>query len=909
MIDFQEKDIEHIISIIAQGDPKPILLLGAGASVKSGIPATGPFVERAAAWNYSKRKQLSFDDVRIRRSDWMPFLESQSWFNPDKSLSENYPNVFKYLLSPREIRREFYRIILDPKIPPSIGYTALTELVAKKYFNTILTTNFDSILYNSFSGDERIHFVDVVKSVSDYSKISTAPKNVQIIHLHGDVDNYTDKNDIDEIQDLNGDFIQRILPLLSDHPLIVVGYRGYENSIMQELFIKNANYTTDYKHGIYWCILENDNLKNVPENLKILRTTIGNNLQIIKIKDFDNFFNIDVLKGIKEPTYQISYTKSEGGSDRIFDLRADFASSLNDLDIVLLKQRMIQYCKTLHISAPEKNWPEDFLHEILKERDLIIAKNGILFPTNSGLILFGTAPTEYMPYAAIKVEIKDDENYFENNFVNKNEELQKEYIVEGNLWAQLNTIIDIVSQFNKPFKLKGEETKTVTPYSPLAIKELLTNCIVHRNYEDKIQTVIEITPKYIRILNSGGLIEDVQDKLSGEEIEDVIRKGNRGIKGYRNPVLADLFYGTETMEKRGSGLPDVFDEAIKNGSQVKFGPDSENRNFEAIIYARPEVIDEVTNTAKRDREYIEKFSSNITEIISFPEFVYIADCIVSPLEIKEGINYEYDPPYVLRENKIIAFFDISNERFGFTSFIDLGTVERFLIEEYFDNPENERRFIELLNLSFMCHLKYLGLRIDTEKKRAFFERDSQNEDNIQIKYQARVKTATRTVVKKRVSSTTGKIIYWEHKSFSFRIEKFGKNFGVIIIPNYSFTYDGFSKYIKVEKINILSTKRASRDYNMNYLNDLNFWLWIITNGGKQYLSLIYFPESLGDLISNSQKIILSNEYIKATTLSEDIFDDLTNFDIDDIDEVYDDVDRIALSNEDNNDNTTENIEE
>jgi len=240
-----EQDLEHLVSVIAEGNPKPILLLGAGSSIKSGIPATGPFVERAAAWMYAKRKQISFEDVRIRRSDWLPFLESQQWYNSSKTPADNYPNVFKYLLTPREIRREFYRMILNPKVDPSVGYKALNELVAKKYFNTILTTNFDNILYKVFSTDERIHQIDVIKSLSDYAKISTDPKNIQIIHLHGDVDNYTDKNDLDEIQDLNKEFIQRILPLLSDHPLIVVGYRGYENSIMKTLLLDNIGFTTN----------------------------------------------------------------------------------------------------------------------------------------------------------------------------------------------------------------------------------------------------------------------------------------------------------------------------------------------------------------------------------------------------------------------------------------------------------------------------------------------------------------------------------------------------------------------------------------------------------------------------------------------------------------------------------------
>jgi predicted HTH transcriptional regulator/NAD-dependent SIR2 family protein deacetylase len=892
-MEMQEQDIEHLIGVIANGNPKPILLLGAGASVRSGIPATGPFVDKAAAWVYARRKQLPFDDVRIRRSDWLPFLESQQWYNSSLSPSENYPAVFKHLLTPRELRREFYRLILNPKIDPSTGYRALSEFVAKKYFNTFLTTNFDNLLNKVFSSDERIHTIDVIKSLSDYSKISTDPKGVQIIHLHGDVDNYTDKNDIDEIQDLNKEFIQRILPLLSDHPLIVVGYRGYENSIMKTLLIENASYTTNYKHGIYWCILEHDDLAMIPDNLKLLHATIGNNLQFIRIKGFDDLFDIGLKKGIKQE-YRIAYRKGDGSADNIFDLRAIKNATLSQLDLSLLRLRIVKYCQTLRLPLASPLSDND-LKNVLLERDLLVEYGDFLCPTNSGMLLFGRTPQEFIPHCTIKVEIKDSNNFFKNNYLTEGEEFQTEYIVHGNLWNQLNTIIEIVSIFNKPYKLKGEISTTVTPYPPLAIKELLTNCIVHRNYDQDSQTLIEIHPKYIRIVNSGGLVEDVQEKLEGAPIEDVIKQGGKGIKGYRNPVLADLFYGTETMEKRGSGLADVFHETQQYASQVKFGPDNFNENFEAIIYARPEIIDEITNTAKNKSSYVEKYSSNICEIIFYPEYLHVSNAICTKIEIMERISTEILPPFVYWNQKIITFFDHSQAQFGFSEFIDKGTMERFRVSEFCSTPDTERKFVELLNLSFMTHLAFLGLRVDIEKRRAFFEKSIQNDDNVQIRYQARIKSATRTVVKKRVSSTTGRIIYWEHKSFSFRIERFSGTIGLLIIPNYTFTSDGFSRYVKAEKINILSTKRASKDYNIHYLNDLSFWIWVLTQGGKESTALKVFNDEVMNKMSDSEKIVLNNDYVKGTRLSEELFDDYLNEEMEDFEDLYDDVDKIALS--------------
>jgi hypothetical protein len=53
---------------------EPVLLLGAGASITSGIPAAGTTVEKAARWAWCKEHGRHADDFTIRRSDYWPWL-------------------------------------------------------------------------------------------------------------------------------------------------------------------------------------------------------------------------------------------------------------------------------------------------------------------------------------------------------------------------------------------------------------------------------------------------------------------------------------------------------------------------------------------------------------------------------------------------------------------------------------------------------------------------------------------------------------------------------------------------------------------------------------------------------------------------------------------------------------------
>jgi hypothetical protein len=104
-----------------------VLLLGAGASVKSGVPLAADMVSMAAIWGYCQDHGRTFDDPTITRSDWWPWLSSQSWFKSDGELADQYPQAVERLLGTREDRREFFFRMLKRAQAPSAGYAALAR--------------------------------------------------------------------------------------------------------------------------------------------------------------------------------------------------------------------------------------------------------------------------------------------------------------------------------------------------------------------------------------------------------------------------------------------------------------------------------------------------------------------------------------------------------------------------------------------------------------------------------------------------------------------------------------------------------------------------------------------------------------------------------------------------------------
>ena len=81
---------------------------------------------------------------------------------------------------------------------------------------------------------------------------------------------------------------------------------------------------------------------------------------------------------------------------------------------------------------------------------------------------------------------------------------QMKQIIEGNLWLQLEEIYVLLSHVNRSFLLKeGQHSKPVYPYPPDALREIVVNALVHRDYEKDEPIVIEIEQTCIRVRNPG----------------------------------------------------------------------------------------------------------------------------------------------------------------------------------------------------------------------------------------------------------------------------------------------------------------------------------------------------------------------------------------------------------------------
>jgi hypothetical protein len=582
----------------------------------------------------------------------------------------------------------------------------------------------------------------------------------------------------------------------------------------------------------------------------------------VPIKGFDDLLEKEVLTSMiaagARPTRRRS-GHSVGGMPA--DMRPLDGFDISGFEQTLLQARLAQYAEKTDLWRPgqiDTAWIEEMTDRL----DLVRPIGTNKAPTLAGWLLFARNPSNDFKQARVEFRAVGPGNWLRSRFGDDAEleasgqegDLIVRRTITGNLWSQLDTLIDLLALVNFQFRLKAEVSRTVSAYNAIAIKEMIVNAIVHRDYDVNEPIQVEVQPKSITVVSPGGLIAKIAAQMGDLSFQEAIAGRTSPIKGYRNPAISDLFYGGGQMDRRGSGLSDMVLATVNNNGAVAFGPSADNRQFIVTIEARPEAVDEITNTALPVAEETVRFSTNLISIASMPEKVWHsgtkASSNASFYRSAQGLAV---PPGHVSDGRFYTLYNLDKLADALVSPFDPGDIETISFSELVGLPGGEAVALKLLHELVFEHLKAKGLQIEFDRRRAYFGRG--DEPELKVSYQGRLRKATRTVVKARTKRDSDDIVYYEHKAFSFSVMRFAEDWALVISPGYAFTRDGLRKPISRERTNILSTRRAARDFNPSVLQDVSFWLAVLSGESDGLFALEHRQDN--DLARFAPTVLLS----------------------------------------------------
>lgn len=288
---------------------------------------------------------------------------------------------------------------------------------------------------------------------------------------------------------------------------------------------------------------------------------------------------VEVSAGMQKPYYKKSLGLEKGTYIRLgrSTVKADMAM----IEELKLQSRGKSFDQTPVYHTNVDDLDQDKIKQFFKERrngakatisevsllsyDILVEQHSHLYPTVAGLLLFGSNPQKYLTECYVLC------SHFSGV---KGREAIASQVCKGTLFEQFEAAYDfIINRLYKAYSIKGKQRKETLEVPPIAIREVLMNALLHRNYQLLSPVKIAIYDNRIEFF-SPGVFAGPMD----------ITQLNFGITYTRNVAIAKILWECRYVEKMGSGFITLFDSTEAAGLEK---PEvSEGSNFIKVIIYR-----------------------------------------------------------------------------------------------------------------------------------------------------------------------------------------------------------------------------------------------------------------------------------------------------------------------------------
>jgi protein O-mannosyl-transferase len=288
--------VNHLRDTLRNPDNRICFILGAGASVESGISSGA---ELAKQWY----RELPTFHSQKRIDDWKAEVE----FN-ENDIPAHYAKLFRLRYEGQQDNGIHHITSIIEKGSPGFGYTILSQVLQRTPHNVVVTTNFDTLTEESlYVFTNKRALVCNHENLAHLAKPSSTRPLVVKIHRGLYMDPLNDEKDIAEIKP---EWKKTLTSIFQNYIPIVIGYGGNDDSLMNYLG------SIEPCQRMYWCIRGSSKPK--AEIIKVVQrhrgsfvTTDGFNRLMFR---FIDLFDLTKMHEVLEQT----------AKDRAEKLRSEF---------------------------------------------------------------------------------------------------------------------------------------------------------------------------------------------------------------------------------------------------------------------------------------------------------------------------------------------------------------------------------------------------------------------------------------------------------------------------------------------------------------------------------------------------------------------------------------------------------
>lgn len=254
----------------------------------------------------------------------------------------------------------------------------------------------------------------------------------------------------------------------------------------------------------------------------------------------------------KLSAYEIDRMVENQGQPK-WDLEPVPEAGLGDLDATLVAE-VLGRERSLHPRLFAKLTDEEALRRL---RVLVLDDKGVLRPTIAGLMCLGEYPQQFFPRLTLTYAVYPGST-------KASAQSGMRFVDSGTLAGPIPVLVAdglaaVVRNMRTAGVMKGAYRVDLPDYPPVAVREALTNALMHRDYSPLArgtQVQLNMYADRLEVLNPGGLFGTVT----------IASLGREGLSSARNEHLSRLLEvtpfpdGGYVAENRGSGYQEILNQ-------------------------------------------------------------------------------------------------------------------------------------------------------------------------------------------------------------------------------------------------------------------------------------------------------------------------------------------------------------